>query len=37
MRGSVEMIVGEREDIRTVCLSPDDGKEDLERKLAALD
>ena len=37
MKASVEMIVGEREDIRTVCLSPDDGAEDLGRKLAALD
>lgn len=37
MKASVEMIVGEREDIRTVCLAPDDGAEDLARKLAALD
>ena len=37
MKTSVEMIVGEREDIRTVCLSPDDGKEELDQKLAALD
>lgn len=35
MKSSVEMIVGEREDICTVCLSPDDGKEELDRKLAA--
>lgn len=37
MKTSVEMIVGEREDIRTVCLSPDDGKEELGQKLASLD
>lgn len=37
MKASAEMIVGEREDIHTVCLDPSDGKEDLDRKLAALD
>lgn len=37
MKISVEMIVGKREDMRTVCLSPDDGKEELGQKLTALD
>lgn len=37
MKASVEMIVGAREDIHTVCLDPEDGKEDLDAKLSALD
>ncbi|MCI6844077.1 MAG: PTS sugar transporter subunit IIB [Coriobacteriaceae bacterium] len=37
MRASVEMIVGKRDDIHTACLDPNDGKEDLDRKLAALE
>lgn len=37
MRASAEMIVGECESLKTVCLEPGDGKEDLERKFAALD
>lgn len=37
LRGSVGMIAGEREDILTVSLAADDGPEQLEQKLAALD
>lgn len=37
LKGSVGMIAGEREDILTVSLAPEDGPEDLERKLAELD
>lgn len=37
LRGSVGMIAGDREDILTVSLAADDGPEQLEQKLAALD
>lgn len=37
MKSSVEMIVGECDNIHTVCLAPQDGKEDLDRKLADVD
>lgn len=34
MKSSVQMIVGEQENIHVVSLAPEDGKEDLARKLA---
>lgn len=37
LKESVQMIMGPCEGIHTVSLSPDDGREDLERKLAGLD
>ena len=37
LKESVQMIMGPCEGIHTVSLSPDDGKEDLERKLSELD
>lgn len=37
LRASVEMIVGKRDDVFCVGLDPDDGEEQLEAKLAAVD
>lgn len=37
LKGSVGMIAGERDDILTVSLAVEDGPDDLERKLSALD
>lgn len=37
LKGSVGMIAGERDDILTVSLAVEDGLDDLERKLSALD